>query len=164
MNSSRWVIPTVSGASGTFDISISIMQSGTSGGVTYLSRGVPVISGINNYEVGGVGVHDNHIDTRYAVGGYGATQVWSLAYSAEHSGMPAILVSDSLPGSSFYGSVYALIPQNFKPGVANRWVMYMHGLNEAGFNVTCLGMLTRCSLLTGAQMGRPLHQEGRTRC
>jgi hypothetical protein len=53
-----------------------------------------------------------------------------MPYS-DHTYNPGAIFTDSTGGT-----MWVLIPHNYKPGVANRWVLYEHGFNEVGWNIT----------------------------
>jgi hypothetical protein len=89
---------------------------------------------ITNFEVTSSSVDDRIEFARYSVGGgpgNATTNTINMPYSMDSMYNQNAIFTDSIAGT-----VWVLIPHNYKPGLTNRWVIYDHGFGEVGWNIT----------------------------
>ena len=98
-------------------------------GVTATLDNITVPAGLINFEATSAVVADQQSNVRYSVGGP-ANDFLNLPYSADLYN-PNFTYTRNLAGVMF-----VLIPHGYKPGIANRWVIYDHGYGEVGWNIT----------------------------
>ena len=122
------------------DLNVSMVQVGTNGAVTNDLAGVTPPPNLTNFEISGESANDQQYGSRYAVSGRNEPGPIEMAYDGGvHPGGASVLTSTTA------GGVFALIPPNYNPGAANRAVIYLHGLQEAGWSVSCQAPYAGCN-------------------
>jgi hypothetical protein len=104
-------------------------------------------SGLANFEVTSATAGDQLSYARYSAGGFNVNTL-NMPYGSSGYNLYAIYNQNSLAGG-----LWVLIPHNYKPGIANRWVIYDHGFGGVGWNITGggnLGVQNVASVLASA--------------
>jgi hypothetical protein len=104
---------------------------GTTGVTTPILDNIVNLAGFDNFEITSTNVNDQFLMARYSVGGStGQTNLVNMS-NTDRGYNPS-----SIWTSSTAGLLWVLIPHNYRPGIANRWVIYNHGFNGVGWNIT----------------------------
>jgi hypothetical protein len=87
---------------------------------------------VDNFEVTSATAGDQLSYARYSAGGFSVNTL-NMPYASDRYNLYAVYQHP------IAGGLFILIPHNYKPGIANRWVIYDHGFGGVGWNITSGG-------------------------